>query len=57
MKIYYQWEPGSYSHLAARNIEKNISIDIDDILWVHDFDTVWEHVEEGHVGVLPLENS
>jgi len=57
MKIYYQWEPGSYSHLAARNIEKNISVGIDDILWVHDFDTVWEHVEAGHIWVLPLENS
>jgi len=57
MKIFYQWEPGSYSHLAARNIQNYLSHDISEIKWELDFDTVWEQVSEGNIGVLPLENS
>lgn len=57
MKIYYQWDPGSYSHLAAKNIRTKLSQSIDDIEGLEDFDSVWDAVSQGNVGVLPLENS
>jgi len=57
MNIYYQWEPGSYSHLASIEIAKNMSVDTSEITGLLDFDGVWEHINEGHIGVLPIENS
>ena len=30
MKIYYQWEPGSYSHLASLEIQKWLNQDVEE---------------------------
>lgn len=57
MKIYYQWEPGSYSHLASKKIQENLSIQASGIVWCEDFDSVWEYVSLWNIGVLPIENS
>ncbi len=57
MKIYYQGEPGSYSHLASVEIQKLLSCDIDVIIGCIDFDTVWEKISLWDIGILPIENS
>lgn len=57
MNIYYQWDPGSYSHLASREVKLWLSDTIEEIVGVSDFDTVWKMVTEWNVGVLPIENS
>jgi len=57
MNIYYQWEPGSYSHLASINIQKDISSHTWEIIWCADFDSVWEQVSLWNIWVLPIENS
>lgn len=57
MKIYYQWEPGSYSHLASKNIETHLSSDVEWIIGMADFDWVWEQISAWHIWVLPIENS
>ena len=57
MKIYYQWEPGSYSHLASKEISGNLSQGVEDIIWMVDFDSVWAQISAGDIGVLPIENS
>lgn len=57
MKIYYQWEPGSYSHLAAIKIQKHLSVEISKIIGLQDFDSVWEEISHGSIWILPLENS
>lgn len=57
MKIYYQGEPGSYSHLASQRITPLLNQTIESIEWLVDFDSVWEKIGEGDIGVLPIENS
>jgi prephenate dehydratase len=57
MNIYYQWEPGAYSHMASIEIQKSLSESIWSIQWLPDFDSVWEKVSEGNIGVIPIENS
>ncbi len=57
MNIYYQWEPGSYSHLASKNIVSHLTHDVDNIIWMADFDSVWEKISAWDIGVLPIENS
>jgi len=57
MKIYYQWEPGSYSHLASRKIKEHITPWVQDIIWCEDFDEVWKQISLGNIWVLPIENS
>jgi len=57
MNIYYQWEPWSYSHLACLEIEKNLWWKIDEIVWLVDFDGVWDSITRWNIGVLPIENS
>ncbi len=57
MNIYYQWEPGSYSHLASLKIQQHISSDTWDIIGCSDFDSVWQEVSLWNIGVLPIENS
>jgi prephenate dehydratase len=57
MNIYYQWEPGSYSHLASMEIATNLSVELESIIWLIDFDGVWEKISLWNVGVLPIENS
>ena len=57
MNIYYQWEPGSYSHLASLQIQDRLNILPEEVIWLFDFDSVWEMISQGHIGVLPIENS
>jgi len=57
MNIYYQWEPGSYSHLASQKIAQSLNCSIDDTVGEVDFDTVWNQVTKGGIWVLPIENS
>lgn len=56
MDIYYQWIRGSYSHSASLQAKKWLA-DIQHIIWVELFDTVRYHIQEGAIGVLPIENS
>lgn len=57
MKIYYQGNPGSYMHLASKQIQKNLDIEIDEIIWKPDFKDVWEAIGENDIAVLAIENS
>lgn len=57
MKIFYQGEPWSYSHLASKEIVANLDREISDIIGLSDFDSVWEKITDGGVWVLPIENS
>lgn len=57
MKIYYQGEPGSYSHLASKEIVSHLDVQVSDIIGQADFDSVWEKISAGDIGVLPIENS
>jgi len=57
MKIYYQWNPGSYMHLASVEIQKHLNIEIDEIIWKPDFKDVWESIGQNNIAVLAIENS
>ena len=57
MNIYYQWVPGSYSSMAAAQVQ-NIYTWIRSCIWVKHFDDVRKEVEQGNgIAVLPIENS
>lgn len=55
MKIYYQWKPGAYSHKASIQISSKIG-DIES-QWVDTFEKVFERIQDGQLGMLPIENS
>lgn len=57
MKIFYQGEPGAYSHKASLEIQSWLSENIDEIVGLPDFDSVWQEVAKGHIWVIPIENS
>lgn len=57
MKIYYQGEPGSYSHLASKEIVEHLDVTVSDIIGQADFDSVWEKISAWDIWVLPIENS
>lgn len=60
MEIYYQWEPGAYSNIASREVAKNLGLSEDNnlqIIGLENFGLVWEKISQGHIGVLPIENS
>jgi prephenate dehydratase len=58
MKIYYQWEPGSYHHQASLEIEKNLSVKIDEMIWLDSFEKCWDKLwEKDAILVLATENS
>jgi len=57
MKIYYQWEPGSYHHQASLEIEKNLSIKIDDMVGLDSFEKCWNKLWNDSILVLATENS
>jgi hypothetical protein len=44
MKIYYQGEPGSYSHLASKEVLDYLTSEVDDIVGLVDFEGVWEKI-------------
>lgn len=57
MNLYFQWENGAYSNIT--------SIEVAKLLWEHNphiiglktFEEIWEKIDEGHIGILPIENS
>ena len=58
MKIYYQGEPGAYSNIASIEVAKSLWIsDTCSVEWLGTFESVWERISQGHIGVLPIENS
>lgn len=58
MKIYYQGEPGAYSNIASLEVAKNLGVsDSVEITWLETFESVWKKISEGHIWVLPIENS
>lgn len=57
MKIFYQWDPGSYSHLASTEIARFLNVNVKEIIGLLDFDSVWEAVKDENIAVLPIENS
>lgn len=56
MNIYYQWESWAYSNLCSLEIEKLLNKKITKIEWKLDFLSVWEEIDNGNIGVLPVEN-
>jgi len=58
MKIYYQWEPGAYSNIASIDVAKELGVYEDcEIEGLDTFESVWQKISEGHIWVLPIENS
>ena len=43
--------------MASIEIQKKLSADVSNIFGLPDFDSVWEKVSEGHIWVIPIENS
>lgn len=57
MEIYYQGEPGAYSNITAMQVAKELGLNNISIIWKSTFESVWERVSQGHIGVFPIENS
>lgn len=57
MKIYYQWQPWAYMHLASIEVAKNLSTTIEEIVWLNSFSACWDNIREDSVLVLAIENS
>lgn len=57
MKIYYQGEPWAYSNVASEDIEKLLNKKTEEIIWLSDFSSVWEKINNDNIWVLPIENS
>ncbi len=58
MKIYYQGEPGAYSNIACLEVAKNLWVSqSSEIKGLETFESVWSKISQGHIGVLPIENS
>ena len=58
MNIYYQWEPGAYSNITTIQVAKELWVENDcHIEWLETFESVWQRIADGHIGVLPIENS
>ena len=56
-KIYYQWELGSYHYQASLEIEKNLNIKIDEMIWLDSFEKCWDKLWDDSILVLAIENS
>lgn len=58
MEIYYQGEPGAYSNIASLEVAKQLGVqEACSIEWLGTFESVWSKISQGHIGVLPIENS
>lgn len=57
MKLLYQWVPWAYSHIACTHVEQLLERKVAKIEWLPDFKSVWEKIDNTHIGVLPVENS
>ena len=56
MQIYYQWYPWAYSDKASQTFNNKLEKKLE-ILWVPDFKSVWEEIDNWNIWVLPIENS
>ncbi len=57
MNIYYQWEAGAYSNITAQKVADELWLENIEIIGQSSFEAVWQHVANGHIWVLPIENS
>ena len=57
MKLVYQWIAWAYSHQASLQIQNHLNCEIDEIIWVDDFSTLWKSVWDDYLGIIPIENS
>lgn len=57
MKIVYQWVPGAYSNLASLQAKEILNCEVTQELWLPDFKSVWEAIDENTIWVIPVENS
>lgn len=57
MKIYYQGIPWAYSSIAAKEIQKHLSKEYSETIWVENFDDVWNSIDDKNIAILPIENS
>ena len=57
MKIYYQWEPWSYHHQASLEIEKSLSVKIDEMVGLDSFEKCWDKFWDDSILILATENS
>lgn len=54
-KIYYQGEPGAYSHIVGNHYAKLLGTDT--VIWVRNFAEIFESIRESGFGIIPIENS
>lgn len=57
MNIYYQWVPWAYSHKTSLELARWLWISPENIHWLFSFKDVHEKIAQGHLWVLPIENS
>lgn len=57
MNLLYQWVPWAYSNLACLKAKEMLWVEINNIIWLPDFSTVWSKMDEHNIWVLPVENS
>ncbi|NDK09087.1 bifunctional chorismate mutase/prephenate dehydratase, partial [Candidatus Gracilibacteria bacterium] len=57
MKIYYQGFPGAYSNEVSIKVSTKLKIDKKNVIGVANFKSVFDKINLGNLGVLPIENS
>lgn len=57
MKIVYQWDPWAYSHQASLKAGEYLWLSLAEIIWLKDFKSVWEAIDNQTIAVIPVENS
>ncbi len=57
MKLFYQGEPGAYSHVVASWAAPFFGAEESETEGLKTFADVWKAVENGGIGILPIENS
>lgn len=57
MNIYYYGIPGAYTHMATLQAQKNLNIEVDQLIGEPDFSKIWEKIDDNSIGVIPIENS
>jgi prephenate dehydratase len=57
MSVFYQGEPGAYSHMVASWAAEILGLNDSDVAGLETFSDVWKSVERGNVGIFPVENS
>ncbi len=57
MKLYYQWEPGSYHHQVSQIIKDKLNVEITDFVWLDSFEKCWSKLDKNSILLLAIENS